>query len=73
MRHGFAITAAGLLLLLASAAQAAPPEARVAGAYCTPAGCVGGEGSSPLGMAGGFALASVAMVLRARRSSPRGA
>jgi hypothetical protein len=58
----------GLTGIMASAggAAAAPPEPRIRGPYCTPAGCDPTAGS-PLGTGAGFATAAGTALLLARR------
>ncbi len=86
IRSVFAVVALGALLLLAGASAAevagkaavagegavAPPETRVVGEYCTPAGCVGKTASSALGMGTGFALATLGTLVLSRRMDLHG-
>jgi hypothetical protein len=78
IRSVFAVMGLAVLLLLAAAAEVAgetavaPPETRVVGEYCTPAGCVGKTASSALGMGTGFALATLGSLALSRRMNLHG-
>ena len=80
IRSVFAVMGLAVLLLLAAEAEAevageaavAPPETRVVGEYCTPAGCVGKTASSALGMGTGFALATLGSLALSRRMNLHG-